>query len=204
MATTTTTRGDPDGELLRPPRTPVLVDVPRYEFLMVDGVGDPDGPSFQEAVTVLYGLAYPLVIGLKRAGRTDVKVRPLEALWRADDFAAFATATVDRDAWRWTAMLRIPDDAPAALLEAARTRATQKVGGDAVDRARRERFEEGRCAQVMHLGPFADEGVTVAALHAFISAQGLTRRGQHHEIYLSDPRRCEPAKMRTVLRQPVS
>jgi hypothetical protein len=171
---------------------------------MVNGVGAPAGPSFQEAVGVLYSLTYPLVMGLKRSGRSDVRVWPLEALWSADDVAAFAPATENRSAWQWRAMLRLPDDVPAELVEAARARAAKKVGADAVERAYLEEFEEGRCAQVMHLGPFADEGVTIAALHAFIAEQGLTLRGQHHEIYLSDPRRCAPAKMRTILRQPVS
>lgn len=208
MVTTTTRQGPDksgaDTHLLKPPKTPVLVDVPPYGFLMVDGVGDPEGPSFQQAVAVLYSLTYPVVIGLKRSGRTDVKVWPLEALWRADDVAVFAPDTIDRNAWQWTAMLRMPDGVPAELLDAARVRAAQKVGADAVGRVHLQRFDEGRCAQVMHVGPFADEGITIAALHAFIGAQGLTLRGQHHEIYLSDPRRCAPAKMRTVLRQPVN
>ena len=204
MTTTSIPKEQNERLLHRPPTTPVLVDVPPYDNLAVDGVGDPNGPSFQQAVPALYSIIYPVVITLRRMGRTDVKVWPLEAMWWADDYAVFKPETIDREAWRWTALLRLPEDVPDDVMAMARSKAEAKLGAQAAQGARIDALDEGRCAQVMHRGPFADEGPTIAALHAFIAEQGLFLNGPHHEIYLSDPRRCAPAKMRTVLRQPVS
>lgn len=192
-------------DLYRPPREPVLVEVPPFDFIMVDGMGDPStSAAFEAAVGALYAFSYPVVIPLKRSGRAELKVAPLEGLWWADDLGAFDPARQDRGAWRWTLMIRQPVDIPADVLANAFAKMTKKVGADLASRVRFERFDEGRCAQLMHHGPYAEEGPNIVRLHEFIAAQGSRLRGHHHEIYLSDPRRSAPEKMRTILRQPVT
>ncbi|MGZ4674630.1 MAG: GyrI-like domain-containing protein [Ilumatobacteraceae bacterium] len=194
-----------DDDLYRPPSDPVLVDVPPFDFFMIDGEGDPNSsPDFQAAISALYSLAYPVVISMKRAGRSELKVGALEGLWWADDVGVFDPERQDRAAWRWTMMLRQPPAVPDALMEDALARMTKKVGVAVARRVRLEQFDEGRCAQLMHHGPYADEGPSIVRLHEFVAAQGLRLRGRHHEIYLSDPRRSAPAKMKTVIRHPVS
>jgi hypothetical protein len=193
-----------DKTLYQPPADPVLVEVPSFEFVMIDGSGDPATSSdYQSTIGALYAVSYPVAISLKRAGRLDAKVRPLEGLWWAADLGVFEPASADRASWRWTMMIRQPDDVPGDLYDAAIAKMARKLGPRIADRVRIERFEEGLCAQLMHRGPYADEGPNITRLHDFAAAQGLRLRGQHHEIYLSDPRRCAPHKMRTVLRNPV-
>jgi hypothetical protein len=118
--------------------------------------------------------------------------------------AVFHPATEDRDAWLWTMMLRQPPDLTGSVHDAAQAKAGKKLGEAVVGRVRLERFEEGRCAQLMHHGAYRDEGRSIATLHDFIASKGLRPRGKHHEIYLSDPRRSPPEKIRTVLRHPVA
>lgn len=193
-----------DKELYRPPVDPVLVQVPPFEFVMIDGSGDPrTSPGYQAAVAALYAVSYPVVITLKRAGRLDVKVRPLEGLWWADNLSVFQPASEDRASWRWTMMIRQPDDVPGDVYDAAVAKMVKKLGQAVAARVRIERFDEGLCAQLMHHGPYTGEGPNIARLHNFAAAQGLRLRGHHHEIYLSDPRKTAPEKMRTVLRHPV-
>jgi hypothetical protein len=193
-----------DKALYRPPAVPVLVDVPGLDFALVDGSGDPNtSPDYRQALAALYAFSYPVVITLKRLGRLGLKVGPLEGQWSADDMNAFGTAG-DRTTWRWTMMIRQPEGIPDDVLTRARAKVIAKVGRSAASSLRIERFDEGRCAQVMHHGPYADEGHTIERLHAFIAEQGMQLRGRHHEIYLSDPRRTVPAAMKTVLRQPVT
>lgn len=193
-----------DKALYQPPVDPVLVQVPPFEFVMIDGSGDPrTSPDYQAAVAALYAVSYPVVITLKRAGRLDLKVRPLEGLWWADDLSVFQPASEDRASWHWTMMIRQPDDVPGDVYDAAVTKMAKKLGRAVAARVRIERFGEGLCAQLMHRGPYAGEGPNIARLHDFAAAQGLRLRGHHHEIYLSDPRKSAPQKMRTVLRHPV-
>jgi len=197
--------GTDEKALYQPRATPVLVEVPSFDFLMIDGMGDPAvSADYQAAVSALYSTSYPVVITLKRAGRTDLKVHPLEGLWWADDLAAFDPAVEDRSAWRWTMMIRQPEAVPADVYAEAVGKAAGKVGDELAARLRVERFDEGLCVQLMHVGPYAQEGPNIVRLHDFAAAEGLRLRGRHHEIYLSDPRRTRPERMRTVLRQPVA
>jgi hypothetical protein len=189
-------------ELYAPRRDPVLVDVPPMPFLAVDGAGDPNGPDFAAAVQALFAVSYLVKFALKREAEVDHAVMPLEGLWWADDHAAFAAE--DREAWRWTAMIAQPKVADRALIDRATHEAGAKKDLPALPGLRFELFEEGRSAQVMHLGPFSKEGPTIARLEEFIEEQGLTRNGKHHEIYLSDLRRTAPERLRTVIRQPVA
>lgn len=194
-----------DRTLYQPSADPGLVRVPPFTFVMADGIGDPaTSPDYQAAIAAVYAVSYPVVITLKRAGRAELRVRPLEGLWWADDPGAFNPAGQDRASWRWTVMIRQPDDVPAEVHDAAFAKMAAKAGPEMAARVRVERFDEGLCAQLMHCGPYAVEGPSIVRLHGFAAARGLRLRGRHHEIYLSDPRRSAPEKMRTVLRQPVT
>jgi len=191
------------GSLYRATETPSPVDVPPLLVLAVDGTGTPDpdvNPSWGEAIGALYAVSYGLRAQAKAAGLEPWTVMPLEALWWADDWSAFLGGR--RDEWRWTALIVQPAFATAErVAEAAASAARRGKPSPALGLVRLETLEEGACWHVLHRGPYADEGPTVAALHAAIGDRGL--RGAHHEIYLSDPRRVAPERMRTVIRQPV-
>jgi hypothetical protein len=127
---------------------------------------------------------------------------PLEGQWWTPDMATFSTD--DKSQWNWTMMIVLPAQATAQVVDDARVAAERKHPQAPLDRVRLERFAEGRCAQVLHVGPYSEEGPTVAALHAFIAANDCALTGRHHEIYLGDPRRTAPGRLRTILRQPVA
>lgn len=189
-------------ELYSPPRTPVLVDVPRFQFLMVDGVGRPGhSPEFEATIGLLYTASYILKFSLKRTMGLDWVVAPLEGLWSSGETGGFDPACPED--WRWTLMIRQPDEVGAVQFEQVRAQASRKCAPDLLGRLRLEPLMEGRCAQVMHVGPYASEQPAIEALHAFIAGQGLVPCGRHHEIYLSDPQRTAPERMKTVLRQAV-
>ena len=185
-------------------RVPAFVDVPELPFLMIDGRGDPNtAPAYAEAVQALYSVAYTIRFALKRRpDAVDAPVMPLEGQWWTPDMATFSTD--DKAQWNWTMMIVLPEQATAQVVEHARVAAARKHPEVPLDRVRLQRFAEGRCAQVLHAGPYSAEGPTVAALHAFITANGCTLTGRHHEIYLGDPRRTAPGRLRTILRQPVA
>lgn len=179
-----------------------LVDVPTMNFLKIDGAGDPNGsPTYQAAVEALYAVSYTLKFMVKK-GPTglDYGVMPLEGQWWVDNLADFSYD--DRRHWHWTMMIMQPDVVTAEMVEAARQEVAKKKGLDLAG-LRFEVLDEGRAAQILHLGPYSEEPATVACLHQFIAEQSLQPRGKHHEIYLSDPNRTAPEKLKTVLRQPV-
>ena len=181
-----------------------ILDVPPLQYLMIDGHGDPNtAPEYTAAVEAIYPLAYTLKFASKQLGR-DFTVMPLEGLWWADDAAAFTTAR-DKSAWHWTLMILQPDWITAELFETAVAKvASKKDAPRSLGAVRLESLDEGRCVQTLHLGPFDEEGPTLAAMHdEFIPSHGLRMSGRHHEIYLSDLRRVAPSKLRTILRQPV-
>jgi hypothetical protein len=185
-----------------PGTTPELVEVPELRFVMIDGHGDPESsPSYARAIQAVYGISYAAHFELKRHG-LDYVVMPLESLWWAPDLAVFTSS--DRSAWQWTAMILQPPEVTEEVFEVAREIASRKADDpEATARTRLERFAEGLSAQVLHVGAYADEGPTIRRLHAYIEGQGYRPAGKHHEIYLSDPRRTAPARLRTVIRQPV-
>lgn len=189
--------------LYAPGRTPVLVTVPEFLFLMIDGQGDPNAsPEYEQAVAALYAVSYSVKFELKRARRgLDYRVLPLEGLWWAPDMSAFRLQ--DRAKWGWTMMIRQPDLVKRDLVDEAARMVAARRSLPAALRLRLERFAEGPAAQVMHVGPFSTEGPTIERLHAFITAQGYELTGKHHEIYLNDPRRTAPERLKTILRQPV-
>ncbi len=182
-----------------------VVTIPPAQYLMVDGQGDPNtSPEWTAAIEALYPLAYALKFASKTERQRDYVVPPLEALWWAEDMQAF-TSERDKSRWSWTALNRVPEWLTAADVDAARTTVAAKgAPPPALGRVRLETLEEGLCVQTLHLGSFDDEGPVLAALHdEFIPQHGLRMTGRHHEVYLSDLRRVEPAKLRTLLRQPV-
>jgi hypothetical protein len=185
---------------------PSIVEVPELTFLMLDGRGDPNtSEQYQDALGALYGIAYTLKFTRKKAdAERDFKVAPLEGLWWADserpDLEEPQTA---RDGWNWTMMIALPDDVTAAELAAAAEAAARRRPSPALDLARLERFDEGMAAQIMHVGPYSAEAPTIERLHAFVAEQGYELRGRHHEIYLGDPRRTAPERLKTVIRHPV-
>lgn len=191
-------------ELYAPAREPSLVEVPDLTFLMVDGHGDPNTtPEFSEAIEALYTVAYAAKFAIKRAPEgIDYGVMPLEGVFWTADMSTFATG--GRSAWDWTLMIMQPDQVTAEVFGEAQATATEKKSLDAIGRMRLEAFGEGLAAQVLHIGPYAAEGPTIQRLHVFIAEQRCERTGKHHEIYLSDPRRAAPERLKTVLRQPVA
>ena len=179
-----------------------FVDVPPLNYLMLDGHGDPNtAPEYVEAVQALYSLAYTIKFSLKTQG-VEFPVGPLEGLWWVSDMARFTMA--DKSEWDWTMMILQPDAVTPDVVEAARTEALKKKGLPTLARVRLETYHEGLSVQTLYLGTYADEGPTIAAMHQFAIEQGYALRGKHHEIYLGDPRRAAPEKLKTIIRQPVS
>lgn len=189
-------------DLYAPGRDFKVVDVPDIGFLMVDGHGDPNtAGSYREAVEALYATSYAVrAVAKAELGRVHT-VAPLEGLWSAEDLDTFRTR--DKDAWDWTMMIAQPEWITRELVDEARA-AAQKKRLPGLGRVRFERYAEGRSVQVLHVGPYDDEGPTLERLHdEFLPANGLVPSGRHHEIYLSDPRKTEPSRLKTILRQPV-
>ena len=180
---------------------PAIVDIPPMNALMVDGTGDPGGPAFQEAVGSLYSVAYTLKFAFKKEQAVDYPVMALEGLWCAEDPAFFADGK--RDEWRWTLFIVLPDVVRKKDVAGAVAAVKKKAKFPRFPEVRFERFVEGKAVQVMHVGPYAAEGPTIGRLHRFVEEQGYRLRGRHHEIYLGDPRRSVPEKLRTIVRHPV-
>ncbi|MDP6633996.1 MAG: GyrI-like domain-containing protein [Phycisphaerae bacterium] len=185
-------------------KTPHVVDVHEMNFLMVDGQGDPNSSQdFQDAVEALYSLSFTLKFAIKLGPTAvDYGVPPLEGLWWADDIAAFKAGR--KDEWKWTLMIMQPEFVTPALLNDAIEKLKAKKDPTALSKVRFEPFCEGRAAQIMHIGPYSEEGPTIEKLHAFIRENGCEVAGKHHEIYLGDPRRAAPEKLRTIVRQPMA
>ncbi|MFH1215180.1 MAG: GyrI-like domain-containing protein [Pseudomonadota bacterium] len=179
-----------------------LVEVPVMNFLMVDGQGDPNtSQSFHDAIEVLYSVSYTLKFMIKKSGVADYTVPPLEGLWWCDDMTEFSIG--NKEIWKWTLMIMQPEYVTKELLEQAIAEVERKKNPVALPKLRFEAYHEGVTAQIMHIGPFSEEGPTIEKLHAFIRENNYEMSGKHHELYLSDMRRCAPEKLKTVLRQPV-
>jgi len=182
-----------------------VVDVPPEQYLMVDGQGDPNtAQEYADALAALYPLAYKLKFASKADLDRDYVVMPLEAIWWASDMNAFTTAR-DKSAWHWTVMILVPQWITSDMYDAVVAEAARKNPPAFLDRVRLETLHEGRCVQTLHVGSYDDEAPVLAEMHhRFIPRAGLRMTGRHHEIYLSDPRRMQPSKLRTTLRQPVA
>ena len=190
--------------LYQPPAGEItVVNVPPLTYLMVDGEGDPNkSKAFEQAVEALYSLSYTLKFSLKKSPRAiDYGVMPLEGLWWADDPRVFMQT--DKSAWKWTAMILQPEFISRRNVDAAFEEVRKKKNPAALERVRFETLDAGECVQTLYFGPFSEEGPTIQRMHDAIHAAGKKIHGKHHEIYLSDPRRTVPAKLRTILRQPM-
>ncbi len=186
---------------LPPKKKLTIVDVPPMNFLMVDGHGYPvDNPAYQEAMEALYAMAYGLKFALKPQG-VDFVVPPLEGLWWMENMAEFSMEAKDK--WEWTMMIMQPEWVINDLFDEVHEDVTRKKSLPALNEMRFENYHEGLSVQIMYIGPFSEEGPTIARMHEFAEAEGYVLRGKHHEIYLSDPRRTAPEKLRTVIRQPI-
>ena len=182
-------------------RAPANVDVPSRPFLMIDGHGDPNtGREYREAIEALYPIAYGLRAAIKAETGDAYTVMPLEGLWWVPDMADFDP--IDKSNWSWTAMICLPDAVTDEMAASVIPAVTAKKDLAAGPRARVEHFAEGVAAQVLHIGPYADEAPTITELHQFIASNGHQLAGKHHEIYLSDARRVDPSRLRTIIRQP--
>ena len=181
-----------------------LIEVPAMQFLMLDGHGDPNSaPAYQEAVEALYAVAYKLKFASKQQVGRDYTVMPLEGLWWAEDMASF-TARRDKSQWDWTMMIMQPEWVTEEMFGEATAVVAQQKALPALAKLRLEPYHEGQSVQIMHIGSYEDEAPTLHKLHhEFMPANQLAFNGRHHEIYLSDPRRVAPEKLKTVLRQPV-
>ncbi|NLE90250.1 MAG: transcriptional regulator [Dehalococcoidales bacterium] len=194
-------------DLYLPKSTPSIIDVPQMTFITVDGKGDPNvSIEYAAAIELLYGLSYAVKMGNKSV--LQYVVPPLEGLWSADDgFRGGGAAISDKSKFRWTMMIRQPDFVTADIFEAAKAALAKKKPNLEISKAKLETITEGLCVQVMHIGSYDDEPATIAALDRFAVENGYvidindTRR--HHEIYISDPRKTAPEKLKTVLRHPI-
>lgn len=193
-------------------KAPEIIQVPRFQFAMLDGANEPgilpgDSPAFQEAVSALYGISYTLkfMLKLRPVDPINYPVMALEGLWWVED-GLFDIRVPDN--WRWTVMILQPEKITPELFAEGLAQLRKKRGDlPAFSRLRLEAFEEGLCVQLMHIGPYATEPANVDRMHAFAAQQGyhawLGSGGKHHEIYMSDPRKAAPEKMKTVLRHPI-
>lgn len=180
-----------------------LVEVPEMNFLMIDGQGDPNrSPDFQAAVEALFSVSYTLKFMVKKTQAIDYGVMPLEGLWWCDDPQNFVAG--NKEDWNWTLLIMQPSYVMKELVQQAIEKVATEKKIETARRLRFEAFAEGTVAQVLHVGPFSEEGPTVANLHRFIADNGYALRGKHHEIYLSDTRRAAPEKWKTVVRQGIT
>lgn len=180
-----------------------IVEVPPLSYFMIDGHGDPNtASSYAEAVEALYAASYTLKFACKTELGRDYVVPPLEGLWWAEDMNTFITR--EKNAWFWTMMIMVPDFVSAQSARDAIEATQRKKARPALSNLRVERLEEGLAVQIMHVGAYDDEGPLLKRLHEdFLPANGLVETGHHHEIYIGDPRKTAPERLKTVLRQPV-
>ena len=198
-------------DLYSPKTTPSLIDVPEMVFIMVDGKGNPNtSEEYQSAVEILYGLSYAIKMskknGVQPAGYFDYVVPPLEGLWWLSDGSEVWYK--DKDRYSWTSMIRQPEFVDVTVFETARTELAKKKPALDFSRVRLETYAEGLCVQMMHIGSYDDEPKTIAAITQYTTDSGyisdISDKRRHHELYLSDPRKVAPEKIRTIIRHPVT
>ena len=190
--------------LYKPPKKFGTVDVPEMQFIMADGHGDPNtAQEYKDTVEALYAVAYKMKFISKKTLEKDYVVPPLEGLWWAEDMETFTTR--EKSAWDWTMMIMTPDWITTEIFAKAIEEVRKKKNPPALNKVRLESYHEGVSVQIMHIGSYDDEGPVLAEMHNnYIPENGFIENGKHHEIYLSDPRRVAPEKLKTVLRQPIA
>lgn len=183
------------------PRQPALVDIARATYLTIDGQGEPGGAAFEARIAALYATAFTIKMTSKFAGQ-DYIVCKLEGLWWTDDRNS-DFLSVPKDQWRWKLLIRTPSFIQRRQLASTRDTLLAKGKPAEVREVKLETIHEGRCVQMLHVGPYEAEAGAISAMQAFAAEQGMRFHGLHHEIYLSDPRRVSPDRLRTILRHPV-
>jgi len=193
-----------EGVYKQPAKEISIVDVPEFQFLLIDGTGDPNNnPEYSSAVEALYALAYALKFKIKKGSFTvDYAVMPLEGLWWADDMKLFQLES--RENWKWTMMIMQPEFITDEMVQESITEVREKKNPSRLSNVRFSNFQEGRCAQIFHKGPYGKEEIpTIKRLHDFILENGYQLRDKHHEIYFNSPLRTNPENLRTIIRQPI-
>ncbi len=179
-----------------------IVDVPAMNFLMIDGKGDPNtAKEYTDAIEALYSVSYTLKFMVKKSLNVDYGVLPLEGLWWADDMTHFVAG--NKDEWKWTTMIMQPEYVIKEYVDKALEEVQKKKDLASLPKIRFSILNEGLSAQTMYVGPYADEGPMIEKIHNFIKENGHELRGKHHEIYLTDPSRSKPEKLKTIIRQPL-
>jgi hypothetical protein len=190
-------------EFYNPPRKPVIVDVPELQYLMIDGQGYPGtSQEYADAMEALFTTSYTLKFAIKKAGILNYTVMPIEGLWWAQDMEIFRMDS-RKDEWLWTSLIMQPPEVTRERYLEAVEAVKEKKNPVALPKMRLESYHEGISVQIMHIGPFSEEGPVIERMHQFAFDQGYELQGKHHEIYLSDPRRTAQEKLRTVIRQPI-
>jgi len=184
------------------PKSPVLVTMDEAMYLLIDGRGAPGGPEFTDKIGALYGAAFTVKMTRKFAGLQDYTIGKLEAQWWLDGTGG-NFAQMPKEKWNWRLMIRTLSIVQRQELATAVEKLLKKGKSPCVEQVKLEAVVEGRCVQMLHVGPYDQEDRSVAIMKVFAEQQGLTLHGRHHEIYLSDPRRIPPERLRTILRIPV-
>ena len=179
-----------------------IVKVPKMNFLMIDGIGDPNtSKAYSDSIETLYSVSYSIKFILKKEKEIDYVVMPLEGLWWAEDMGQFSTK--NKDKWKWTSMIMQPDFVDKKVFEMAFEQVKIKKNLLMLSKIRFQSFNEGLSVQIMYIGPYSAETPTIEKLHKFVKESGHNLRGKHHEIYLSDPRKTTPERIKTIIRQPI-
>jgi len=194
-----------------PKTRPEIINVPEMTFIMIDGKGDPNtSAEYADAIQILYGLSYTIKMKKTLDGYFEYVVPPLEGLWSLDGpYSKGAGSMIpDKGMFVWTSMIRQPEFVGQDVFENARAALAKKKPELDSSLARLEKFTEGLCAQLMHLGAYDDEPATVAILERFIASEDMmadfSEKRRHHEVYLGDPRKTAPEKLKTVIRIPIA
>ncbi len=185
-------------------KQPVIVEVPPLNYLMIDGKGNPNtSQAYQDAMQTLFPVSYALKFASKKTLGKDYVVPPLEGLWWGTPQGQTRFSAADKALWSWTSLMMVPDFISAEMVMETIASVKESKQPPAIDKVRFETLQEGLSVQVMHIGPFEDEGPTAENMHAFAAEQGYTLTGKHHEIYLSDFRKVDPTKNKVILRHPI-
>ncbi len=189
-------------KLYAPKEKPEIVEVPSLTCLTYTGRGEPGGPDYADSINALYSTVYTIKFASKKKSR-DFTIMPLEGLWWWDDGEVFSLENAPpRENWNWTSMIVVPDWVSDHMLEEIRPELIKKKGEGAA-KVNLRKITEGLSAQTLHVGPYSDETRTIRMLHAFVAEKGYRLRGHHHEIYMGDPRRSAPEKLKTIIRHPI-
>ena len=188
--------------LYNPPKKPTILDVPSFNYLKIDGQGNPNNSEqFSEKTQLLYALSYAIRFAVKKSMHIAYTVMPLEGLWWAQDMATFLTR--DKEAWDWTLMIMQPEFVTAEMVEEGKAEVIRKKKLERVSEVRFEVYKPGKVVSMLHIGSYDDEAPNIQWMHNYAHEEGYELHGLHQEIYLSDPRKVVPEKMKTVLRQPI-